>query len=168
MQGQAFCAHGRRPKDFSVNDQPSERPRKPAPQLSDYPHRVGDVIRFGDLDPQGHVNQAVFLTYFESGRVAMFRNPDLGIGVPGVTFVMVRMEVDYLKELHWPGTIEIGTGVAEFGRSSFKVAQAIFRDGVCAAAGRATLVCIDLKTRKPSPIPEQAVARLSEWKLRGG
>ena len=75
----------------------------------------------------------MFLTYFESGRVAMFRNPDLSIGVPGITYVMVRMEVDYMKELRWPGNIEIGTGVAEFGRSSFKVAQAIFRDGVCAA-----------------------------------
>jgi acyl-CoA thioester hydrolase len=154
-------------KEFSVNDQPTDRPRRPAPQLADYPHRVADVIRFGDLDPQGHVNQAVFLTYFESGRVAMFRNPDLGIGVPGATFVMVRMEIDYVKELHWPGTIEIGTGVSEFGRSSFKVAQAIFRDGACAAMGRATLVCIDLATRKPRPLPEEAIARLSQWKHGG-
>ena len=158
-------------KENSVNDQPAERPSRPAPkpvpQLADYPHRVTDNIRFGDLDPQGHVNQAVFLTYFESGRVAMFRNPDLSIGVPGITYVMVRMEVDYMKELHWPGGIEIGTGVAEFGRSSFKAAQAIFRDGVCAAMGRATLVCMDLKTRKATPLPEAAIARLSPWKMRG-
>ena len=131
-----------------MNDQTptSQQPAaKPMPQLADYPHRVADIIRFGDLDPQGHVNQAVFPTYFESGRVAMFRNPDLSIGVPGVTFVMVRMEVDYLKELRWPGNLEVGTGVAEFGRSSFKAAQVIFHDGVCAATGRATLVCMDLQ-----------------------
>jgi acyl-CoA thioester hydrolase len=155
-----------------VNDQPTDRPRKPAPksapQLADYPHRVTEIIRFGDLDPQGHVNQAVFLTYFESGRVAMFRNPDLSIGVPGMTFVMVRMEVNYMKELHWPGTIEVGTGVAAFGRSSFGAAQAIFRDGVCAATGRATLVCLDLATRKSRALPEEAIARLSQWKYRGG
>ena len=141
--------------------------KKPAPQFSDYPHKVTDNIRFGDLDPQGHVNQAVFLTYFETGRVAMFRDKDLGIGVPGLTFVMVRMEVDYVKELHWPGTIDIGTGVAEFGRSSFKVSQAIFRDDVCAAIGKATLVCMDVKTRKATPLPEEAIARLSKWKLQG-
>jgi acyl-CoA thioester hydrolase len=149
-----------------VNDQPSPRQPKSAPQLADYPHRVSEICRFGDLDPQGHVNQAVFMTYFESGRVAMFRNKDLGIGVPGATFVLVRMEVNYMKELHWPGTLEVGTGVAEFGRSSFKVAQAIFRDGVCAATGLATLVCIDLQTRKPLPLPEAAVAKLSQWKIR--
>jgi len=152
-----------------VNDQtPPDRPRKPAPQLADYPHRVTDTIRFGDLDPQGHVNQAVFLTYFESGRVAMFRTPDLGIGVPGLTFVLVRMEVDYMKELHWPGTIDIGTGVTEFGHSSFKVSQAIFRDGACAAMGRATLVCMDKATRKSTPIPQAAIDRLSQWKVANG
>jgi acyl-CoA thioester hydrolase len=164
-------AHGgtlrlRERKEVSVNDQPAARPRKPAPELADFPHRVTDNIRFADLDPQGHVNQAVFLTYFESGRVAMFRNSDLGIGVPGATFVLVRMEVDYMRELHWPGTIEIGTGITGFGRSSFTAAQAIFRDGVCAASGRAVMVCMDVATRKARPLPEEAIARLSQWKLQ--
>ena len=140
--------------------------KQPARQLADYPHRVTDNIRFGDLDPQGHVNQAVFLTYFETGRVAMFRNEDLGIGVPGLTYVMVRMEVDYIRELRWPGGVNIGTGVSEFGRSSFKVSQAIFRDGVCAALGKATLVCMDVKTRKATPLPQEAIARLSPWKIQ--
>jgi acyl-CoA thioester hydrolase len=149
-----------------VNDQPAARAKKPAPRLAEYPHRVPEIIRFGDLDPQGHVNQAVFLTYFESGRVAMFRNPDLSIGVPGATFVMVRMEVDYIKELRWPGSLEIGTGLAALGRSSFKVAQAIFHDGSCAAAGDATLVCMDLKTRRSMPLPQAAIERLSQWKLQ--
>lgn len=150
-----------------MNDQPPPRAAKPAPQLADYPHRVTEICRFGDLDPQGHVNQAVFSTYFESGRVAMFRDKSLGIGVPGATFVLVRMEINFMKELHWPGTIEIGTGVAEFGRSSFIAAQAIFRDGVCAAAARATLVCIDLTTRKARPLAEESIAMLSQWKYRG-
>ena len=150
-----------------MNDQTPDRARKPTPQLADYPHRAAEIIRFGDLDPQGHVNQAVFLTYFESGRVAMFRDPSLGVGAPGVTYVMVRMEVDYMKELRWPGNVEIGTGVSEFGRSSFKMAQAVFHDGVCAAAGLATLVCMDLKTRRATPLPPAAIDRLSPWKMKG-
>jgi acyl-CoA thioester hydrolase len=150
-----------------VNDQPVPPAKKPAPQLEHYPHRVSEIVRFADLDPQGHVNQAVFNTYFESGRVAMFRDKSLGIGVPGATFVLVRIEINYMKELHWPGNIEVGTGVAEFGRSSFVAAQAIFRDGACVATARATLVCIDLATRKSRPTPEDAVARLSQWTYRG-
>ena len=47
-----------------------------------------------------------------------------------------------------PDQHEIGTGVAEIGRSSFTFLQAIFRDGECAATGRATMVMIDATTRR--------------------
>ncbi len=150
-----------------MNDQPATRPRKPVPKLADYPHRVRDIIRFGDLDAQGHVNNAVFSTYFESGRVAMFRNPDLGIGVLDATYVLVRQEIDFLSELHWPGHVEIGTALAEFGRSSFVVVQTIFNGEICAAAGRATLVMLDTTTRRARPLTPEAMARLEPWKYRG-
>src|SRR5215204_4038718 len=128
--------------------------RRSASKPSDYPHRVTEIIRYGDLDPQGHVNNAVFATYFESGRVAVFRQPDLGIGIAGGTFVLVRTEIDFRQELRWPGNVEVGTAVAEFGRSSFVMLQAVFRDDVCAATGRATLVLIDTATRRSRPLPE--------------
>jgi len=150
-----------------VNDQPSERPKRPAPQLADYPHRVADIIRFADLDPQGHVNNAVFSTYFETGRVAMFRNPDLGIGVLDGTYVLVRAEIDFMRELRWPGNVEIGTALAEFGRTSFKVVQVIFHDGACVAAGRFIMVLADKNTRRPRPLTEGVLTRLGQWKYRG-
>ena len=150
-----------------MTDQPQKPARKPVPVLADYPHRVRDIIRYGDLDPQGHVNNAVFATYFESGRVALFRNPDLGIGVENATYVLVRQEVDFLAELHWPGEVEIGTALAQVGRSSFVMTQAIFSNGVCAGAGRATLVMLDTVTRKARPLTPEALARLEPWKYRG-
>ncbi len=145
----------------------SSRPKKPPPQLADYPHRVSDIIRFGDLDAQGHVNNAVFATYFESGRVALFRDPDLGIGVPNATYVLVRQEVDFLRELHWPGDVVIGTALAELGRSSFTVVQGVFAGDECAAAARATMVMLDATTRRPRPLTAEAIARLEQWKYRG-
>ena len=150
-----------------MTDQKPSRPRKPIPQPADYPHRVSDIIRFGDLDPQGHVNNAVFATYFESGRVVMFRDPDLGIGIENATYVLVRQEIDFLSELRWPGQVEVGSAVAEFGRSSFVVMQTIFNGDVCAAAGRATLVMMDTTTRKARPLTPEALARLEPWKYRG-
>jgi acyl-CoA thioester hydrolase len=150
-----------------VNDKPAAPPRKPVPVLADYPHRVKEIIRYGDLDPQGHVNNAVFSTYFESGRVAMFRDPDLGIGVDNATFVLVRQEIDFLRELRWPGNVEIGTALAELGRSSFTVMQTIFNGDICAAAGRATLVMMDTTTRRARPLTDAAKAKLEPWKYRG-
>jgi acyl-CoA thioester hydrolase len=150
-----------------VSEQPSARARTPVPQLADFPHRVTDIVRYADLDPQGHVNNAVFSTYFESGRVAMFRNADLGIGVLDATYVLVRQEIDFLRELHWPGGVEIGTALAELGRSSFTVVQCIFHGDVCAAAGRATLVMLDTAARRARPLTPEAIARLEQWKYRG-
>lgn len=150
-----------------MNDQTTARPKKPAPRLDDYPHHLTENVRYGDLDPQGHVNNAVFSTYFESGRVAIFRDPDLGVVVANASFVLVRQEIDFLREVRWPGQVVIATALAELGRSSFTVTQAIFRDGEAAAAGRATLVMIDTVARRPRPLPPETIAKLSQWKYRG-
>ena len=73
--------------------------------------------------------------------------------VEGCTTVLARIEIDFLKELRWPGTVEIGTGIAEIGRSSYVFSQAIFNEGACAARARSTMVLIDRATRKARPLP---------------
>ena len=120
------------------------------------------------MDAQRHVNNAVYSTYFETGRVAMFRNPDLSIGVLNATFVLARAEIDFLRELHWPGDLVVGTALKEFRRRSFVVAQAVFQGEDCAAVGDFTMVTLNKETREPIPLPEAVIARLSPWKFRGG
>src|SRR5882757_35021 len=71
-------------------------PSPEPPRLTEFPIRVTDVIRFGDLDRQGHVNNAVFATYFESGRVGLIYDAENGLQVPGATSVAVRLEIDFL------------------------------------------------------------------------
>ena len=139
----------------------SRKPPRPAPpRLDQFPSRVPDIIRFGDMDRQGHVNNAVFATYLETGRVGIIYRAGDGLQVPGATTVMARLEIDFLKELHWPGTVEVGTAVAEIGRSSYTLAQAIFHDGACAAIARATMVLIDRETRRARALPPDLIERL--------
>lgn len=38
-------------------------------QLKDFPSVTFDKIRYGDTDRQGHVNNAVFSAFLETGRV---------------------------------------------------------------------------------------------------
>ena len=145
----------------------TEKPSRPAlPRVEDFPIRVPDTIRFADMDRQGHVNNAVYPTYFETGRVLRIYDPDDGLQIEGCTTVLARIEIDFLKELRWPGTVEIGTGIAEIGRSSYVFAQAIFHDGACAARARSTMVLIDRATRKARPLPEELVARLGKWQMK--
>ena len=147
-----------------MNEQPG--PARILPTLDQFPSRTRDIIRFGDLDPQGHVNNTVFATFFETGRVTFLREPGNALSPPGTTSVLARLDINFLKELHWPGEVDIGTGIVEIGRSSFTFLQAIFHEGVCAATARATMVMIDAETRRSRPLPEGALARLETMKLR--
>jgi acyl-CoA thioester hydrolase len=135
------------------------------PRLEDFPVRVPDLIRYADLDRQGHVNNAVFSTYFETGRVAIIWDQHEGLQVPGATSVLARVEIDFLKELHWPGTVEVGTAVADIGRSSYVFLQAVYRDGVCAATARSTMVLIDGTTRRSRPLPPELIERLERKRI---
>src|SRR4051794_40322569 len=76
--------------------------RTAAPRLEDFKIRTPEIVRFGDMDRQGHVNNAVYSTYLETGRVAVIFNPDQGLQVAGSTTVLARIQIDFLKELRWP------------------------------------------------------------------
>jgi acyl-CoA thioester hydrolase len=126
---------------------------------------VPDLVRYGDIDRQGHVNNAVFSTYLETGRVAIIHDPQAGLQVAGATSVLARIELDFLRELRWPATLEVGTAVAEIGRSSYVFAQAVFCDGVCAATARSTMVLIDGATRRARPLPPELIERLERLRI---
>jgi acyl-CoA thioester hydrolase len=153
---------------LSLQKSPQKSQRPVLPRIGDFPIRVPDIIRFADMDRQGHVNNAVYPTYFETGRVPTIYDLENGLQVEGCTTVLARIELDFLKELRWPGTVEIGTGIAEIGRSSYVFAQAIFHEGACAARARSTMVLIDRQTRKARPLPPKLIERLTRMLVRGG
>jgi acyl-CoA thioester hydrolase len=151
-----------------LNDTSAQKPVRLLPRLDQFVGRTGDMIRFGDLDPQGHVNNTVFATFFETGRVMLLREPGNLLNPPGTTSVLARLDINFLREMHWPGEVEIGTGVATIGRSSYTFLQAIFHQGQCAATAHATMVMIDAKTRKSCPLPERVIARLEAMRVATG
>jgi acyl-CoA thioester hydrolase len=139
--------------------------RAAVPRLDEFKVRTPEIVRFGDMDRQGHVNNAVYSTYLESGRVGVIYDPDHGLQVAGATTVLARIQIDFLKELRWPATIEVGTGVTEIGRSSYVFTQAIFCGDACAATGRSTMVLIDSETRRATPLPPILIERLTRLLL---
>lgn len=126
------------------------RARPPAP--ADFPHRTTVTIRYADLDRQGHVNNAVFMSFLEAGRVHLIRDHLDRVMEPGHTFVLARMALDYLGEMHWPGDATIGTGIARIGSTSIAMRQAVFDGERCTASAEAVVVMIDRDTRLPVPL----------------
>jgi acyl-CoA thioester hydrolase len=134
------------------------------PTLDDFPARTFDKLRYGDTDRQGHVNNAVFATFFETGRVEMLLSADKSFLAPGQSLVLARLEIDLVAEINWPGTVEIGTRVAKIGRSSMSLEQAVFQNGVLAARGISVVVLTDETTRRSTPLSERAIEMLSAFR----
>ncbi|ABD08535.1 Thioesterase superfamily [Rhodopseudomonas palustris HaA2] len=137
------------------------------PLLEDFPYRLSDNVRFADLDPNNHVNNAVYASYFETGRVTLMKQPSHGLIPEGLSWVLVRLDIHFRSELHWPGTIELGIGLVKLGRTSTHFDQVVFSEGVCVASARAVTVLVDATSRKPTPLPDQLIANLAPWWLRG-
>jgi acyl-CoA thioester hydrolase len=137
------------------------------PRLEDFPYRLSDNVRFADLDPNQHVNNATYASYFETGRVTLMKDRSFGLLPEGLGWVMVRLDMHFRAELHWPGKIELGLGVAKFGRTSVSFDQVVFSEGRCVASARAVTVLIDEVTRKPVALTSEIKAKFQRWIRRG-
>ena len=137
------------------------------PRLEDFPYQLSDNVRFADLDPNQHVNNAVYASYFETGRVTLVKDRSYGLMPEGLGWVLVRLDMHFRAELHWPGQIEMGLGLAKFGRTSVTFDQVVFSEGKCVASAQATTVLIDEATRKPVPLTSEIKANFQRWIRRG-
>ena len=133
--------------------------------LSDFPFQTFDKIRYADTDRQGHVNNAVFATFLETGRVEFLYNPDKPLTSKNGAFVIANMNLNLLAEIRWPGQVDIGTGVTKVGNSSLSLYQGVFQDGRCVATAETVIVQMDETTRKASSLPEETKNFMAEHLL---
>lgn len=140
-------------------------PRTPPPKPEAFKSWVADRLRYCDTDQLGHVNNAVFSTFCESGRTAILYRDGRPIAPAGLNWVIARLELNYRSELNWPGEVETGTAVEKIGSSSMVLYQGIFKDGICAGDARTVIVLMDESTRRSTPLPPEVVATLESLKL---
>ncbi len=130
-------------------------------EIDAYPLQAFEKLRYADTDRQGHVNNAVFSTMFETGRVELLYSSQRSLCAPGCAFVIASLQLDFLGEINWPGNIGIGTRVSSVGRSSVTLEQALFQEGACRATARTVIVQMDETSRKSSPLTPQASEHLA-------
>ena len=134
------------------------------PRLTDrasYPLWTHDKLRYADTDRQGHINNAKFATFLETGRVAFLYDPTAPLAPQGCEFVIARLVVDFLAELRWPGEVDIGSRILSIGRSSLRFGQGLFVGERCVATAETVIVLTDATTRRSTPLPEALRARLA-------
>ena len=107
-----------------------------------------------DTDMNGHVNNGAIGAFCEAGRSELMAAA--GGAAAGRDFAMavVRVAIDFRREIHYPGRVRIGSAVTRLGSSSITLEQGLFMDGLCFATSDAVMVILDRATRRPVPIPQ--------------
>ena len=99
---------------------------------------------------------------FSEVRVAEY-----GLTPPGLAWIMVRLDIHFRAELHWPNKIELGLGVVKLGRTSVTFEQVVFSEGKCIASAMSVGVMLDEATRRPAPLTAEIIEKLRPWHKRG-
>jgi len=126
-----------------------------------------ETARFADTDRLGHVNNAVFATFCESGRVSFLYDASKPLAPPGAVFVIARLALDFRAELHWRDQVDIGTAVLAMRRRSFTLGQGLFCRDACVAAAESVMVLMDEATRRAIELPDRLRADLAAYLAPG-
>lgn len=117
-------------------------------------------VRWGDMDALGHVNNAAYLTYFESARVDWLTKVAAGASVGHGTAdgpVVVNSFIEYRRPVVYPARIRVRLYCAPPGRSSFDTSYELVdaADPECLyAVGSARVVWVNHREGRSAPLPD--------------
>ena len=112
-------------------------------------------IRFADIDAMGHVNNAVYFSYFEQARMAYFKErvaPIWDWNEDGV--IVARNEIDYIYPVFLNDRMNIRLWVDYVGSKSFSVCYRVVVGERLCASGKSVLVCFNHKNKATQVLPE--------------
>jgi acyl-CoA thioester hydrolase len=146
----------------------------PSPDAAQYRYRLPVQVRFRDTDAMGHINNAVYLTYFESARAGYYRavtgRSFEGIDEHPVSLILARATVDFRAQAYFGETLLVACRTSWLGRSSFCTAYRITAAedtvrgaGRLIAEGETVLVTFDYAAQRPVPIPADLLAQLQAF-----
>lgn len=120
-------------------------------------------VRFSDIDVMGHVNNAVYLNYFETARMHYFNQmlgKDWDWNSDGI--ILLRNEIDYVKSVLLRDTPIISIFVNKIGTKSFELGYELKVGHEIYTTGKSTLVCFNYKTQKTVEIPSKLKEKLEK------
>ena len=136
--------------------------------MSDYKFFHPTEVRYGDLDSQGHVNNAKYLTYFEQARIyyliklGLF-NKDQSFMEVGV--IIADIHITYHSTTHYGDDIKVGVKITRIGTKSITVEQCVMdaKTGKLMASGTVVMVTFDYEGLKTIPVPEEWKQKISAF-----
>ena len=134
--------------------------------MSDEPLTIEIPVAWGEMDAFGHVNNAVYLRYFETARIAFFR----AVEIPhrdvddAAAPILAKTSCEFKAPLRYPDTVDVRTWVERIGTKSFTMRYEIHSRalGTLAATGDGVVVWFDYANNKTLELPADLRARLEQ------
>ena len=129
------------------------------------------TVRYADLDPQQHVNNAAVVTYIESARMGYYQAVGIWDGRTFGSFGMVvaNLHIDYLSPIRFGQSVRVGLGVRHLGNKSmrFRFRVEDGTSGQAIARGEVVMVAYDPQSERSIPIPAEWREKINTFEKRG-
>ena len=79
--------------------------------------------------------------------------------------MIAHIEMNFIAEIHWPGKLEIGTGITKIGNSSVTFLQSLYQDGKLVSTSESVLVQVNNDTKKSEALSEDSINRLEKYMM---
>lgn len=131
-----------------------------------FPVTVRCPIQWGDMDALGHVNNARYLTWFESARIALLSQAGILADRPReIGPILATTTCDFLRPVTDPGDVVVGAGATKVGRTSIAMEYAVWRadepEMMC-ARGSAVVVLVNYGSMAKVQVPPSVRAALEQ------
>lgn len=127
-----------------------------------FPFQLSVATRFADVDQLGHINNVATAALLQEGRIRFL----LSLGLTGVAerpVVIAASSIEYARDMLWPQTVDVATGVLGIGRTSFRLGQTARQKDMIGAYAEVVLVMRD--GVGPAPLPEEWQEKLGALKI---
>ncbi len=123
-------------------------------------------VRFRDIDSMGHVNNAVFFTYFEEGRKAFLHTLFNIMHPEDYNFILAHISCDFLRPVKLDDSIMLQLWVGEIGEKRFNLRYSLVNstdESIIYAKGQSVQVFFDYKKNKTAPISKYFMEKISNY-----
>jgi acyl-CoA thioester hydrolase len=114
-----------------------------------------EAVRFRDLDAMGHVNNAVFLTYIESARVAYLQHLGAAATLDDMSIIVARIEIDFRAPVGFGEEVAISVRASRFGGKSFDLEYVLRVGDTVVAEAKSVLVSYDYGKGEAVELPDE-------------
>ena len=127
-------------------------------------------VQWGDMDSFQHVNNVMYLRWFESARIAYMERAGMMDRMPEIGPILARQTIDYRFPLVYPDTVLATATVTKLGNTSFTMGLRLASErqgGRVAAEGEAVTVMFDYRKNGKVPLGEALRARIEALEAGG-